>query len=187
MSLIRPTGHFQGPPGADLRSGWGTHAQWGGTLPWANLSDIKQWEDEEGETCILFLFISGYLGFFFFFFCIIFLRQKKKKNALVERFCVLQLFFSSPGNTRPCVWNLHIWCAHMWRHMSTFMFSNARLLFSTARTGGNFRGSLNDLCCYNGVCALTYFCIFDAVLFLYDLRGASSKIINEENEMREGI
>lgn len=183
MSLIRPTGHFQGPPGADLRSGWGTHAQWGGTLPWANLSDIKQWEDEEGKTCILFLFISGYLGFF----SLHYISKAEKKKRISRKILCAATFFSSPGNTQPCVWNLHIWCAHMWRHMSTFMFPNARLLFSTARTGGNFRGSLNDLCCYNGVCALTYFYIFDAVLFLYDLRRASSKIINEEKEMREGI
>lgn len=43
-------GHFQDPPEADLRSNSGPHAQWGGLLPSTNLSDIKQWVDEECKT-----------------------------------------------------------------------------------------------------------------------------------------
>lgn len=92
MSLIWHMGHFQDPPEADLRNGWGTHAQWGGTLSWTNRSDIKQWGDEEDKTCILFLFIPALqikniclVLVFYFLFCLFLsciLQGRKKHTAM---------------------------------------------------------------------------------------------------------
>lgn len=112
-------GHFQDPPEADLGRDWAPH---GDVLPCTNLSDIKQWVEEECKTYIslfavqyhffladcvspfvlCFLFISMLLQVYSF-------KARCKANCVNARYDLLS---RSLRNKQTCVWNLHIWALY---------------------------------------------------------------------------
>lgn len=142
-------GHFQDPPETDLRRDRAPH---GDQPPSTNLSDIKQWAEEECKTYIspsqvisasetVSLSLSCLNVFYSSLYChrIPASKPDVKLIVLEQDMICYQGFWETGGHVfEICTSEL---CANAEAYIGAFMHAHTHLLFFSMRPGGNFRGA----------------------------------------------